>query len=62
MPVRSNPQVPTRTSGPSSAACSPAGSTVIAPVTSPSPKYCTSTGPSTFSARFWSSRYIGAPA
>src|SRR5205807_601774 len=35
---------------------------VILPVTSPRPKYCTITGPSLFSAAFWSSRYIGAPA
>lgn len=38
------------------------GSTVILPVTSPRPKYCTSTGPSFANARFWSARYIGAPA
>ena len=38
------------------------GNTVMLPVTSPSPKYCTSTFPSFFSACFWSSRYIGAPA
>ena len=39
-----------------------AGSTVMQPVTSPRPKYCTSTLPSFSSASFWSARYIGAPA
>ena len=38
------------------------GSTVMLPVTSPRPKYCTSTGPSLRSACTWSARYIGAPA
>ncbi len=62
MPVRGTPQLPTGKAGSSSAQCRCGGSTVMLPVTSPSPKYCTSTGPSVRSACTWSARYIGAPA
>ena len=50
------------TVGVSSASCRAGGRTVMFPVTSPSPKYWTSTLPSFRSACFWSSRYMGAPA
>jgi hypothetical protein len=63
MPVRGRPQEPMFAFGSSSSAeCMWRGSTVMLPVTSPRPKYCTSTGPSLRSARRWSARYIGAPA
>ena len=61
MPVRGKPQLPTGIAA-SSVLCQSGGSTVMLPVTSPMPKYCTSTGPSFSSANRWSARYIGAPA
>ena len=70
MPVRGRPQVPINVSAvpvlpslcPSSSACMEGVSTVMQPVTSPRPKYCTSTGPSLCNARCWSAWYMGAPA
>ena len=49
MPVRGNPQLPTGISS-SFGLWHEGGSTVMLPVTSPMPKYCTSTGPSFSSA------------
>jgi len=57
MPVRGTPQLPAF-----SGTCMSGRSTVMLPVTSPSPKYCTRQGPSTRSASAWSASYTGAPA
>ena len=50
MPVRGKPQLPTGMSA-SSRLCRCGGSTVMLPVTSPMPKYCTSTWPELAPAR-----------
>ena len=50
MPVRSKPQVPSRALRGRLGSCVRVGSTVMLPVTSPRPKYCTSTLPSFASA------------
>ena len=62
MPVRALPQEPSGKWSSSSMLCWSGRKTLMLPVTSPNPKYCTRHGPSFCSARFWSARYIGAPA